>query len=333
MEAILANPSLIRGIIRSNPSNLMPKRVGEIAADIVHSLERKTVALNLSVASDKVSESVQNTVEEMFHAGKWRASNKEAPADDPAIDQELPNKAMTDLRKAWPPHRRVTGTTDPSAPMPYNPEDPKDLRLDWTIEQAVKHINEEFEKQHGIPRACVLDDESRADIKKLIEEIMKGQPWQVLDEYGTGGKMPREPYTPEELRHHREFVRSLKQRIENREKHIKKVSEELADAHSKIEYLAKEAEKLQEKNLFREGELETQNNEVLRLRREVAALKGSTKEAPTINEEPPCFNMPWTQSGRVVLRDGVTVAVAYDEVQAERIVNAHNTTLHEVSKR
>lgn len=64
------------------------------------------------------------------------------------------------------------------------------------------------------------------------------------------------------------------------------------------------------------------------------ALHGSAKEAPTINEEPPApIWTPWESSTRVVLMDGVTVAVAYDRLQAEHFVKEHNAEMERVSKR
>lgn len=179
----------------------------------------------------------------------------------------FPEKSASPL-----PHRRVTGTADPSAPMPYNPADLKGLDIDSMIDISMKHINEEFEKQNGVPVAVTLDDEAREDIKKSLEEIMKGKPWQVLDEYGTGGKKTRGEV-------HGAYVPV----VDVLHATIRELKEQREDAHAKIKYLAKESEKLQEQNASMESDLETQNNEVLRLRREVAALNGNLLAARTVN--------------------------------------------------
>lgn len=70
--------------------------------------------------------------------------------------------------------------------------------------------------------------------------------------------------------------------------------------------------------------------QIASLHRELTSLK----EAPTIHEEPPApIWTPWESSTRAVFQDGVTVAVAYDHLQAERFVKEHNDEMERVSKR
>lgn len=151
------------------------------------------------------------------------------------------------------PNRRVEGTVDPDAPMPYNPEDLKDLDIDSMIDRAIGKVVRKFSSDHpGVPVAITLDVDAREDIKKSLEEIMKGQPWQVLNEYGTGGKRVREEGNSVLI----ELLRASQ--------------EQLGNAH-------KEVRTIQEQNAAMESDLETQNNEVLRLRREVVALNTNLK--------------------------------------------------------